>query len=266
LWQLLQNTGWLNIFEGSGKMLYKSKHFDFYLYLDNPEDYIQKKFIDEGVFDEEIYFWSKKNIKSGWLIYDIGANIFEYSEMFSRLSGKDGVVYSFEPQKHLVENYKKFQEKNSYTNAAKIEIFNFALGNKNGVDVLLKNIKNIGGSTLSKKFVEIKKGQEVYSEKEHVSIARADCLDLPEQIPDLLKMDIEGYEWEAWQGFTENMKKAKNIIAEVGSYTEKDLLAEYFGYGRNAYYIDGTFAADRIKDLEKILLKNKKGQYNIVFK
>ena len=240
---------------------------DFSLYITKTNSYLEKMFIEKGYTDFEFYNWSKRNIKDGWLIYDIGANIFEYTEIFARLSGPNSTVYSFEPQHQLFDNYLTAKKSNDYTNAAKIIAFNFALGDNQESKELRIPKFNLGGASISEGFKQYQDDLGLTETiTETIQVKRADSLDLPKQIPNLIKIDIEGYELQAWQGFTEAMKQAKIIIAEVGPYTEIELLEEYFK-NRKAYDLqDNPMLAQNPESMVKFLYKNKHRQYNVVFR
>lgn len=245
-----------------------SLNLNFKLYATREDDLLQKLFIDYGCTDDSFYNWAKNTVKPGWIIYDFGANIFEYTEIFARLSGPSGQVYSFEPQKELVENYRIAQKYNSYEDASSINIFNFGVSNKTEDVMLTTNLKNLGASSMSPVFLEYYKHHRALSSENFISqqihVKRLDEVDVPNKTPDLIKLDIEGAEWLAWQGFPDFIKNTKIIIAEVGQYTEPELLKEYM-LGRKAYYFDGSLVANTLVELLEVIHSVKDGQYNFIF-
>lgn len=239
----------------------KSKYLDFVLCNLDIKDGIQKYFIENGTFDEEVTCWMINNIKPGWIIYDIGANIFEYTEIAARLAKKDGKVYSFEPITSLVNNYLNNKSINNYDNVANIYIYNFALGDKNEKVTMYKSINNIGCSTLNKDFV--KYSEEVYNRKyeivESIDVKRADSINLLEESVDLLKLDIEGGEYSFWKGCPIFLKNSKNILIEIGPYTDIKLINE-LSKNRTCYDLFNNEI-----NIYRIFKKNK-FQKNVIFK
>lgn len=226
-------------------MEYKSKFLDFYISNIDETDHIQKLFIENGTYDEKLAEWMINNIQSGWVIYDIGANIFEYTEIAARISGKDGCVYSFEPNRELVNNYINNKHKNDYSEAADINVYPVALGDQNETTKLFYNKENIGASSISDVFIEYSKDKvysHEYAESMEIEVRRAASLGLPPIIPDLMKIDIEGAEAMFWSGAPDFLKQSKNIIIEVGPYTPEWFIEEIM-QGREAYHLDGTTAS-----------------------
>lgn len=245
----------------------KSKYFDFVLNTTNTIDGVQNYFKEHGAFDPQLAEVMIATIKPGAVVYDIGANIFEFTEIAARLAGPTGKVYSFEPQLNLVAGYREAQKLNSYEDAAEINVYDFGLSNEDANVVLNIPVTNVGGASFSDKFVEYSNTFGIRNDTQSVvSVKRLDSLDIPETIPDFIKIDIEGAEWLAWQGFPEHVKKARSIVAEIGTYTEKELLEEYLN-GRSAYHMNGEVISwGDPQVLYDFIVTNHRTQYNIWFK
>jgi FkbM family methyltransferase len=214
----------------------KNRYLDFYLFAGYDNDFVHQVYKSNGgSFDPAIAEWIVNNVKEGWIVYDVGANMFEFTEMCARLSGKNGKVYSFEPQKHLIDKYNEAKSLNSYDDVADIFIYDVGLGSINEDKEFRVNPNNFGGSSFSKEFTN-PANHAVNWEIHNLSVVRADSLNLPDTIPDLIKVDIEGYEEEFWNGCPNFIKNAKNIIMEVGPYTTESFLKDVMS-GRTAYDI-----------------------------
>lgn len=217
----------------------KSKYMDFYLFAGYKNDYIHKVYREQdGTFDVSLAEWLINNVKPGWIIYDIGANMFEVTELSARLSGPSGMVRAFEPQIDLVDKYVLSQSLNSYESVAKINIHNFGLGSENKIAQFMINKNNLGGSTFKQSFKNFADSfLNIEWETILCEIKRFDSLSILEEQPDLIKVDIEGGEEDFWNGSTDNIKNAKYIIMEMGPYTKESFFNE-LSYGRTCYDIE----------------------------
>lgn len=246
-------------------MLPKSKYFDFYLYAVDKNDSMQKQFIEKGTFDYIVSEWIVENVKKNWIIYDVGANLFEYTELFARKSGKNGIVHAFEPQKDLVKGYKIAQKYNNYSDAAEIKIYQVALTNKNSNIKLQKSNNHSGLASLISDQVDINK--DLFDNVEIVKAVRADSpeLNLSKTIPDLLKLDIEGAEESFWEGAPDFLKKSKRILAEVTHNTTSSNLIKEYLKDRYAYSIHTKRLLSSVDDILKEVESQPYKQSNIVF-
>jgi len=127
------------------------------------------------------------------VVYDVGANIGYHTIAFSKLAKH---VYAFEPNKKLFECLKKnVTETNT-------ELFNVAISSKNG-----------------KLFIEDfdDNKSDNYGEL-HISDVGQECLSLAlDKIddiyaPDIIKIDVEGHEYEVFLGALETITEYKPII------------------------------------------------------
>lgn len=239
---------------------YTKTKYDFYVYTGDQDDSVQKEIRITGETEPMLCKWIINNIEPGSVCYDIGANVFFISELLARVAGKNGKVYSFEPQKNLVLEYKKIQKLNHYKNLANIETYDFGLSNFNGTSDFYVIENNIGGSTISKKHLEnyIKNVENASFYKDFVKIKKMNDINLPPDIPDFLKIDIEGSEKYMWECAPDFIKKSKNIAIEITSNTDKDFVKEICE-GREIYHYEKPIG----KSYEDIFsfLKNKKENY-----
>lgn len=125
----------------------------------------------------------------GKLIFDIGANIGDYADIFSELSAKTICV---EPQSECV---KILQEK--FGNSKKIEIIHAGVGKAPGVLELNISSVNHPNSTFSKEFVKNSRYSDLpWDKKEKVKIITLRQMIKKYGVPDFCKIDVEGFEWE----------------------------------------------------------------------
>lgn len=151
-----------------------------------------------GIHDEDqINFIKEKIDLNGKIIFDVGAHIGYISMCFAKLVGENGRVLSFEPNIYNIERFEKNLEKNQDLSKI-IKIYNCALADKNGTAKFLFN-KNIDGGASSGSFLDKadtaldRKFYRLFEEKEVKTIKLSAFKDTK---PDLIKIDIEGYEGE----------------------------------------------------------------------
>ena len=133
----------------------------------------------------------KKNVT----IFDVGANLGEYSLLSNSIFGEDSIIYSFEPSKSTIgflkENIKIFKN---------IKPINIGLGSQNieselytygkGSKTASIFLPNSGNFNKSSKYTEV------------ISIRTLDDFCKQNKICeiDLLKIDVEGYEYSVLMG------------------------------------------------------------------
>jgi hypothetical protein len=193
----------------------------FFLCVDEVDLHVGGNIKQRGIWEPDVTRWMINNIKPGWKCLDIGFNIGYFSEILARLVGSEGLIIAFEPNKKLIDNYLKARKHNSYENVAKIIINDFGLSNENLTAELIIPKTNPGGAGVSKDSYNI--DNDDY-EKQEIEIKRLDSIDIEDV--DFIKMDIEGSEPFAWEGFPENIKNCPLMIAELGPYHPRSFLEE----------------------------------------
>ncbi len=158
------------------------------------ESYRQNKVIFDyilagNLYEEDLLEYIRSlNIKSGWFV-DIGGFIGTHSLYFAKCC-KAAKVIAFEPQAWAFRQLSKNIKLNAATN---IEPRNMALGSVNGTSgIQVRDEKNLGASKIS-----VGAGQ--------IPLKRLDDLNLPKC--DLLKIDVEGFEYDVLLGARETLKK-----------------------------------------------------------
>lgn len=141
-------------------------------------------------------------------ILDIGANIGYYTIFFSRLVGKEGKVYAFEPEPLNFSNLKR-----NTKNVRNVILNNLAVGEKSG-DILLYclDFLNVDGRT--------------YDSQENRKALTVKCVSIDDyfqdaQRVDLVKLDIQGYEYFAIKGMVKTLEKSTEVV----------LATEFWPYG-----------------------------------
>lgn len=219
-----------------------------------------------GTFESKETNYIKSIIEPGWTCIDVGACFGWYSVLLSRLTGVNGLVYSFEPiknnYKYLIGNI----EANSLTN---VHAFNFALGEKDDSVNLYLPKKGVSGA--------LKAHQDIKNcEVLNVQIRSFDNL-LNADIKgvnaiDFIKVDIEGAELLFLKGAFKAIKKYKPILmlevqinsTKLYKYSPSDLYNLLSEIGYEVYRVDknGSLINFGINFKRDNLL----GEYNFIFK
>jgi FkbM family methyltransferase len=145
-------------------------------------------------------------IKKGMTIYDIGANIGALSLQFSKRVTASGSVISFEPSPI---NFKHASKNISLNNFKNIKLVNQGLGN----EVSSAMICNVNPN--NRGMLRILPGtKNIPFEKEEVQINTLDNLMNSEGFlpPDIIKIDVEGYEFKVLDGAHDTLVKYKPIL------------------------------------------------------
>ena len=134
---------------------------------------------------------------SGSIVFDIGAQYGDFSLLWEKRN--HAIVYAFEA---LAENYAEMQ-RDFALNKSSIHSISGFVGNGNPIE-----FENTGTMASRKE-----------SPNPHISTMRIDdFVDSSDVIPDFVKIDVEGFEYEVLEGMTETLQKFKpKIIMETHS-------------------------------------------------
>ena len=206
-------------------------------------------FVDEeiywkGVYEEEVMLTLQKEIvnafvsdavgvthKSEILFLDIGANIGQeliFAGAIARdilnknnLNIKNKIsfkVIGFEPISRLYDQVNESIKANNFNNVVglDVQIMNYALGDKNEELMLKSPVINVGGSSLVRN--ESNTVGEIREEK--IVVKKGDdiiyhILKTQASLKLIIKIDVEGYEYEVIKGLRETIKRySPTIIIE----------------------------------------------------
>jgi len=177
--------------------------------LDLTDTGVSHDLIINGIREPYITEAFRKEVTKGNTIIDIGANIGYYALQEAQLVGEWGRVYAIEPVVESMEMLKRNIKLNEYKN---IKTYDMAIGNYTGKVSMnihpLRNLSSISGIssrtgdsrmvdiTTLDKFIE----NNVYPD-----------------IPDLIRMDVEGYESEIIKGMANllNSQLPLKLLVEI---------------------------------------------------
>lgn len=138
-----------------------------------------------------------KNKKA--VIFDVGANIGEYSEMLiNKFESSKYQIHLFEPQKDCCTDLSQ-----KFKNNQNVVLNNFGLSNTDNFVTIYKDVEKSALTSLYKRnldFYNLKMGIE-----ERIELKRADAYIEAKAVKhiNLLKVDVEGHELMTFQGFGE---------------------------------------------------------------
>lgn len=159
-----------------------------------------------GNFDNDTLDELKKHLQACNIVYDLGANEGYYSLIAAKLTGNSGYVYAFEP---LPENVSKIKRHVQLNNINNISIIDKAVSDKTGV-LIFSNTNDQAGNTYidsSPKFKESSNKIEIKS------ISLDDFCSVPgNKAPHLLKIDVEGAEYDVLCGAKKTIEKHQPVI------------------------------------------------------
>lgn len=135
-------------------------------------------------------------IKSGDLVFDVGANLGERSKVFRAIGAK---VIAIEPTSYCSNYLKKL-----FKNDSNVVVVPKALGEKEGTGEINVNEKLPVLSTMSGKWATESRFSKDYQweRKEMISVTTLDVLIKNYGIPKFCKIDVEGFEKQVLSGLS----------------------------------------------------------------
>lgn len=166
---------------------------------------------DSPVHSGEVFFLNfiKGRLGKNIVIFDVGANNGQYANLANKVFEGVADIYAFEPTKSSYKILlKRFKDK------ANIKLFPFGMGNK---PQNLEIFYNKEGSVQASAFSQGNKN--LLSETVTISTVNIFCKERNISEIDLLKVDVEGFEFFVLQGANELLmnKKIRVIQFEFGS-------------------------------------------------
>ena len=169
------------------------------------------------------------------IIFDVGANDGESIERFKKIFSKFK-IYSFEPDENAYQRLKK-----KYHSKQNIEIYDFGISNKNGVqkfysyahDKISSLMQLDANSKLYKSRKIAKKSGDDFEKLKNIKLVKLDSFVKDKSISriNILKIDVQGYEPEVIEGAKDLIENNKIDIIEM-----EIILG--FGYSKSISFYD----------------------------
>ncbi|MCL4415648.1 MAG: FkbM family methyltransferase [Actinobacteria bacterium] len=184
--------------------IHPSLHFRIYKFL------VDVKL--EGVYRDPVVRFMVKYIKKGDYVIDIGANKGTYAYSMSKAVGKEGVVYSFEPNPVMVTQLRKNLKQ------LNVVIENLAVSSTTEDKTFYRHTKDCGPTSSLEFFDVLDKDGEL--EKTTVKCVTLDSFCKMHNLsPNLIKIDVEGHEFNVIKG-------AESIIRNRRPYIIFELIEQ----------------------------------------
>jgi len=222
---------------------------------------IISKFLRTGLTDTFI-----SELGKGDVVVDIGANIGYYSILAAQLTGSNGKVFAFEPDKRHFEKLSNHIRLNACENVV--------IENKGISDKAEKLRLYLSPDNSSDHATYPVEGRENY-EVEVVALDQY-CTDRDIDRVNLVKIDVQGYEPVAFEGMKETLRKNQDIkvISEFWpdgirrAHQDPDAYLQAFEeFGFNSYLVTERKKIRRISRAEILkLVQNGSDDLDILFK
>ena len=223
---------------------------DFKMYVSLDDDFIGGSIIRTREYEPHLSRVFRQHIRPGMQVLDIGANMGYFSLLAASLVGPGGRVYSWEPSSSNVRMLRASQIVNHFSN---IEIVQAAAGAQTG---LLHYFPNASNDTVSA--IDEAKPEDL-AHAETVMALRVDDLVGQNEAIGFLKIDFEGYEYEALRGAQETIRRCRPIIASefcpsalrsASGISGEDFLQFFVQLGYDLSVIEGDrLVAGRVSDV-----------------
>jgi FkbM family methyltransferase len=208
----------------------------FKMTLDSSE-YIQGHLYAFDCFEPSTIHLIEKITEKGDNIFDIGANIGYLSLIFARATGNNGKVLSFEPEE---KNFNDLVENITLNNWTNIEPIKLAISNNKSQLKLFKSKDNNKGSHSTIFNPDIL--DEDYELVETITIDEFIEIKSITKI-DIIKIDVEGAEYEVLDGMNRILSEIKPIIImeindpiqEKRNISSRDLKEKIINYGYHCF-------------------------------
>jgi FkbM family methyltransferase len=140
-------------------------------------------------------------IRPGMTVVDAGANQGLYALLFSGLVGPSGAVLAFEPEPDMFASLIQNCQANSASN---IQCFELALGSTAGTGTLHRSLVHGGDNRIAVGL------SEKIAKSIEIKIATLDEVVGTRKV-DFLKMDVQGWEWEVFNGMDQVLRNNQNL-------------------------------------------------------
>jgi len=214
----------------------------------NTADTIQKFICYFGVWEPNLTAWIAERLRPGDVFVDVGANIGYFSLLASRVVGPEGRVVAIEASPEVFGLLRRNLELNATRN---VRAVNVAISDGEACVQLYSAPGHDSGRTTA---------AQSWAEEQHFTASsKVRALPLPAVLHEeeiraarVIKIDVEGYEWQVVSGMAEMLKACRpdvEIMVEVTpavlqtqNRTSADLIRILASSGFHPYRIENDYS------------------------
>lgn len=165
-------------------------------------------YLSHKIYEPEETELIKKEVKKGYIVLDIGANIGYYTLIMAKLVGKEGKVFAFEPDPSSFEILKHNVEMNNYENIVLIQKAVYNTTGKINLYICGHDHRNNSIYDVYDKSIDVG------------SICLDEYFGNYDGVINFIKMDVQGAEVMALRGMLSTLQKNKKISMVVEVWPE----------------------------------------------
>ena len=160
-------------------------------------------------YEEHLHRALERTVRPGDIVWDVGANVGVYTELFCKWVGPEGKVVAFEPNPDPIA-----QIKNRLPHCAWLTLENVALGSRDEESMLVVDGNNTVGGHVQIDSEAIRSGKSVIPIQ--VNTADGVCARIGKS-PNVVKIDVEGFEEEVLLGFERTLSSPslRAVLIEI---------------------------------------------------
>ena len=186
----------------------------------------------KGIFQDCVVKFMVKHIKKGGCVMDIGANRGTYTYSLLKAVGKQGVVYSFEPNPVIAMQLRKNLKQPN------VIIENLAVSNATEDKIFYRHTKGCGPTSSLEFFDVLDRAGEL--EEVTVKCVTLDSFCRSHNLsPDLIKIDVEGHEFNVIKGAESTIRSHRPYIVFefIEQFWEEKNIKKIFELLSPAYHL-----------------------------
>jgi len=207
LFPLLRRLDWFVNKHIFNKTEIKRKLRDVDMYLDLVTPGISKTLALYKSREDDMVQVLKEVLKPGMTIIDCGSNIGFYPLLEAKILNDQGLIYSIEPD---VRNYRILKKNSNLQTSGMIKTFNLAASNKTGLQKMFVAQQSNLNKLASSDNDNFPNRHSVDQVVDIEVITLDDFCDQHRISADFVRMDIEGFEVEVFQGMKNIFSSAKS--------------------------------------------------------
>jgi len=208
IFQFFRRVDWFLAKRIFRKRTYKRRLKDFEMYLDLITPGISKTLAVYKSREDDMIQVIKEELKPGMTVIDCGSNIGFYPLLEANILKNSGSIYAIEPDSRNYNILKKNVELCQY--GTTIKPFQMAVSNQNGVSKMFVAEQSNLNKLSSKDDKSFSERHSVDSTVDVKTITMDDFCNQESIIPNFVRMDIEGFEVEVFQGMQNLFSDAKS--------------------------------------------------------